>query len=102
MNKDVTIGQQGSEPSKTKEPSERKVLRIMTPGTLLAENLLDELQENVTAYVCALNGRDGIATLEISSGRFAGYEVGSQDMLIDSIRRISPAEIIVSDNRNPL
>jgi len=102
MNLSVAICDQVGDPSKTKGPVERKVVRIVTPGTLIEENLLDERQENVTASVCALNGRYGIATLEISSGRFAGYEVGSQDMLIDSIRRISPAEIIVSDNRNPL
>ena len=101
LNFSVAICDQVGDPAKARGgPVERKVVRVVTPGTLIEDNLLDDRQENLTASVFVLNNRFGIATLEISSGRFIGYEIGAKDSLLDTIRRINPAEIIVSENQN--
>jgi len=103
LNLSVAICDQVGDPANAKGgPVERKVVRVVTPGTLIEEILLNDRHENITASVYELNGRYGIATLEISSGRFVGYEVSSRELLLSSIRRINPAEMIVSDNQNPL
>lgn len=102
MNLSVAICNQIGDPAKSKGPVERKVVRIVTPGTLIEENLLDDRQENLTASVFVSNNQFGIATMEISSGRFLGYEVDNVAALLDTIRLINPAEIIASDNQKPL
>ncbi len=101
LNLSVAICDQVGDPANSKGPVERKVVRVVTPGTLIEETLLNDRQENITASVFELNDRYGIATLEISSGRFVGYEVSTRELLLSSIRRISPAEMVISDNQNP-
>ena len=49
---------------------DRKVVRVITPGTLTDENLLDEHQENSIAAVYVNGSKYGLAVLEVSSGRF--------------------------------
>ncbi|MXZ80030.1 MAG: DNA mismatch repair protein MutS [Gammaproteobacteria bacterium] len=101
MNLSVAICEQVGDPGKSKGPVERKVIRVVTPGTLIEENLLEDRKENLTASVFVSGNRAGIATLEISSGRFVGYEVDTEGMLLNAIRRINPAEILASDDQTP-
>ncbi len=99
LNLSVAICDQVGDPATSKGPVERKVVRVITPGTLIEDTLLDDRKENITASIFALDNSYGIATLEISSGRFVGYEVASQELLLNSIRQINAAEMIVSDNQ---
>ena len=70
----VAIAEQVGDPATSKGPVERKVVRILTPGTLTDEALLDEHQDNLLVSVCSHQQRHGIAVLEISSGRFSVFE----------------------------
>jgi DNA mismatch repair protein MutS len=66
----VAICEQRGEPGKTKGPMEREVVRIVTPGTLTDEALLEERRDNLLASVFGANGRFGLAWLDLSAGRF--------------------------------
>ncbi len=95
----VAICEQIGDPATSKGPVERKVVRVITPGTLTEETLLADREENITAALFENNGRTGIATLEISSGRFKGYEIESREQLDSELMRFNAAEILVGENQ---
>jgi len=98
----VAICEQIGDPATSKGPVERKVARIITPGTLTDEALLQDKQENVLCCVFSLPLKNKsqlcVASLEASSGRFNATIVDSKDMLLNEIARLSPAEILYADN----
>jgi DNA mismatch repair protein MutS len=95
----VAIAEQIGDPATSKGPVERKVVRVITPGTLTDEAFLDERQDNL---LCAIghSGKEtfGIAWLELSTGRFQLTEVQGIHALIAEIHRIKPAETLASDD----
>ncbi len=95
----VAICEQIGDPATSKGPVERKVVRVITPGTLTEENLLPDRQQNLTAAVLIHNERVGIATLEISSGRFEGLELSSVHQLGSELSRIGAAEVLVGEHQ---
>jgi DNA mismatch repair protein MutS len=95
----VAICEQIGDPGTSKGPVERKVVRVITPGTLTEESLLEDRLENVTAALFELDGITGIATLEISSGRFRGVEVDNEERLGSELLRLNAAEILVAQNQ---
>jgi DNA mismatch repair protein MutS len=98
----VAICEQIGDPAKSKGPVERQVVRIVTPGTLTDEVLLEEKQENLLAAVSESANGVGIGWLELSSGRFAVLEVPSAEALRSEIERLAPSEILLSeDSRIP-
>src|SRR5271154_1298657 len=62
----VAICEQRGDPGKTKGPMEREVVRIVTPGTITDEALLEDRRDNVLASVCGRDGRYGLAWLDLS------------------------------------
>src|SRR6202034_2614238 len=75
----VAICEQRGDPGKNKGPMEREVVRIVTPGTVTDEALLDERRDTVLASVCASKDRYGLAWLDLSAGRFSVMEVESAE-----------------------
>ena len=98
----VAICEQTGDPGASKGPVERKVVRVITPGTLTEENLLADRVENITAALFEHNGKTGLATLEISSGRFRGHEIESPEQLTSELMRFNAAEILVAENQAEL
>ena len=94
----IAICEQVGDPATSKGPVERKVTRVVTPGTLTEESLLSAREENLVVAVSQHVTRYGIATLEVSSGRFSGSEVETLEQLENELSRIQPAEIIFPDN----
>ena len=92
----VAICEQIGDPATSKGPVERKVVRVVTPGTLTEETLLTDREENLICAVLAEDGRAGIAVLEASSGRFSGLELDDASRLGAELERIRPAEIVCS------
>src|SRR6202789_1002431 len=70
----VAICEQRGDPGKTKGPMEREVVRIVTPGTVTDEALLDEGRDTLLASVYGNAGRFGLAWLDLSAGRFTVAE----------------------------
>jgi DNA mismatch repair protein MutS len=97
----VAICEQRGEPGKTKGPMEREVVRIVTPGTITDEALLEERRDNVLASVCMAEGRFGLAWLDLSAGRFTVMELTGVDALEAEIERLRPAEMLTADGSRP-
>ncbi len=97
----VAICEQRGDPGKTKGPMEREVVRIVTPGTITDEALLEERRDNVLASVCGLDGRYGLAWLDLSAGRFSVMELESLAALEAEVERLRPAEILAPDGAQP-
>src|SRR4030081_707970 len=89
----VAICEQRGEPGKTKGPMEREVVRIVTPGTLTDEALLEERRDTLIASVFGISARFGLAWLDLSAGRFSVMEVAGTAALEAEIERLRPAEI---------
>ena len=98
-NMPVAICEQVGDPATSKGPVERKVVRVITPGTLTEENLLSDRQQNIIAAVLQIDDRLGIATLEISSGRFEGFELSDMARLQAELARLGVAEILVGESQ---
>ena len=96
----VAICEQIGDPAASKGPVERKVTRIVTPGTLTDEALLSAERDNVVAAVVAGKDRLGVAWLDLSAGRFRLTEVPDLEAAQGEIQRLRPAELIV-DEDNP-
>jgi len=81
-----------------KGPVERKVVRILTPGTLTEEALLDANRENL---LCAIHQTDqdyALAYLDVAGGRFEGTVFTDCTALIDELKRLRPAETLVAEH----
>ncbi|SEG60225.1 DNA mismatch repair protein MutS [Marinobacterium lutimaris] len=94
----VVICEQVGDPATSKGPVERQVARIVTPGTLSDEALLDETRNNLLAAIDANNGSFGMALVDISSGRFSLLEVDSEEGLLAELERLRPAEILYPEH----
>src|SRR6202453_3149993 len=97
----VAICEQRGEPGKIKGPMEREVVRIVTPGTLTDEALLEERRDNLLASVYGAGGRFGLAWLDLSAGRFSVMELGGIPALEAEIGRLRPAELLAPDGAQP-
>ena len=95
----VAICEQIGDPATSKGPVERKVTRIVTPGTLTDEALLAETRDNLVAAVFAEGDWFGIAWLDLAGGRFRLTEVPDLEAVIGEIERLQPAEIIVDEEQ---
>src|ERR1700736_6790341 len=98
----VAICEQRGDPGKTKGPMDREVVRIVTPGTVTDEALLEERRDNVLASVCGQEGRYGLAWLDLSAGRFSVMELGSLAALEAEVERLRPAELLAPDGAQPV
>jgi DNA mismatch repair protein MutS len=98
----VAICEQRGEAGKTKGPMEREVVRIVTPGTLTDEALLEERRDTLIASVFGISARFGLAWLDLSAGRFSVMEVAGTAALEAEIERLRPAELLAPDGAQPL
>ncbi len=98
LGESVAICEQIGDPAASKGPVERKVVRIVTPGTITDEALLDERRDNLLAALHQRGETFGLATLDITSGRFTILEVQGQNAALDELERIKPAELLVSED----
>ncbi|SMR74562.1 DNA mismatch repair protein MutS [Marinobacterium sediminicola] len=94
----VVICEQVGDPATSKGPVAREVVRIVTPGTLTDEALLDEHQDNLLMGVARQDDRYGLAMIDISSGRFSLFEVDGDEALLAELERLRPAELLYPDD----
>lgn len=100
LGESVAICEQTGDPSQSKGPVERKVVRILTPGTLTDEALLNERQETLLTAIHCEGAQYGIATLDLSAGLIRLMEVVGQEACIDELARLRPAELLISETIN--
>ncbi len=98
LGESVAICEQVGDPTTSKGPVERKVVRIVTPGTVSDEALLPERQDNLVAAIYEEKGTFAIATLDMTSGRFLISELPNKEALAAELQRVSPAEILYAED----
>ena len=94
LGESVAICEQIGDPALSKGPVERKVVRIVTPGTISDEALLQERHDNLLAAIVQGPRGFGYATLDISSGRFRLTEPGDTETMAAELQRTNPAELL--------
>ncbi|QOI53665.1 DNA mismatch repair protein MutS [Rouxiella badensis] len=94
LGESVAICEQVGDPALSKGPVERKVVRIVTPGTVSDEALLSERQDNLLAAIWQDGRGFGYATLDISSGRFRVAQPTDLETMAAEIQRTNPAELL--------
>ena len=94
----VALCEQVGDPATSKGPVERKVMRIVTPGTVTDEALLNERQDNLLSAIYQLNTDFGIATLNLCAGCMTVTQTSGEDELLDELDRINPAELLISED----
>ncbi|MGH8155565.1 MAG: DNA mismatch repair protein MutS, partial [Rhodanobacteraceae bacterium] len=92
----VAICEQVGDPN-GKGPMERKVVRVVTPGTLTDEALLPERRDNLLLAIAAGSPGYGLAWVDLAGGRFVLTEVADADALAAELARLAPAETLVSE-----
>jgi DNA mismatch repair protein MutS len=90
----VAIAEQIGDPATSKGPVERRVVRIVTPGTLSDEALLDARSERLLLAVLGQRERFGMAYLDLGGGRFRLLEVEGVEALLGELQRLDPAEVL--------
>ena len=104
LGESVVICEQIGDPATSRGPVERRVTRILTPGTVTDEALLSERADNLLAAVHLVRAGGvetiGLAWLDAASGRCRGMQLRDRDTLAAQLARLSPAELLVSDEQS--
>ena len=96
MGESVAIAEQMSDPT-GKGPVDRQVVRVLTPGTVTDEALLESNKDNVLLAIQQHKNNYGLATLSLASGRFSIQELGEEAALVAEVQRLAPAEVLVCE-----
>lgn len=94
----VAICEQIGDPATSKGPVERQVTRIITPGTVTDEALLEAKKENLLLALHQQKQKIGLAWVELSSGRFHLLELTDKNQLAAELTRLQPAELLVQEH----
>ena len=94
----VVICDQTGDPASSKGLVERKVTRIITPGTVTESQLLEQDRENYLLALCPAPESVGLAYLDLSSGKFIVQTCKDVARLAGEIERIQPAEVLLPED----
>src|SRR5688572_11532680 len=97
LGESVAICEQIGDPALAKGLVERKVVRIVTPGTVTDEALLNERRDTLLMAVSRGKAGYGLAWADLASGRFLVNEVDNDDALEAELARLQPAELLLPD-----
>ena len=96
----VVLCNQIGDPKASKGLVERQVVRIITPGTLTEESLLQERKENLLVSIHQNKGNYGIATVELSTGNFRLCECEDIKGVNAELKRLQPSEILLAEDQD--
>ena len=102
----VAVCEQMEDPATAKGMVRREVTRVVTPGTLTDDDLLDPSASNFVAALHRPRGRGakgaeiGLAWLDVSAGRFVAADLDPDD-LTDELARVGPAELLIAEGTEP-
>ncbi len=97
LGESVAICEQIGDPALAKGLVERKVVRIVTPGTVTDEALLQDRRDTLLMAVARGKNSYGLAWADLAGGRFLVNEVSREDMLEAELARLDPAELLIPD-----
>ncbi|HBD83038.1 MAG TPA: DNA mismatch repair protein MutS [Dehalococcoidia bacterium] len=96
----VAICEQVSDPALSKGIVDREVVRVVTPGTVIEDSLLDNKANNYLAAAYSDGDDAGIAYVDITTSEFATSQFPAEYLDVE-LARLSPAELLVSEADNP-
>ena len=99
--KKVAICDQAEDAALAKGLVRREIVRVVTPGTVLEEEVLSSGRNNFLAALHEHGGRAGLALLDLSTGEFWLEEAASAALLLESLARLSPSEILLPAAETP-
>ncbi|MFC3130984.1 DNA mismatch repair protein MutS [Coralloluteibacterium stylophorae] len=97
LGESIAICEQIGDPAQAKGLVERKVVRIVTPGTVTDEALLEERRDTLLMAVARGRSGYGLAWADLAGGRFLCCEIADEDALAAELARLEPAELLVPD-----
>ena len=97
MGESIAICEQIGDPATSKGPVERKVVRIVTPGTVTDSALLEEKRDNLLLALHQRNNEVGLAWLNLASGQFTLAEVAAKQLPAE-LERLQPSEILFAES----
>jgi DNA mismatch repair protein MutS len=98
LGESVVICEQFGDPATSKGPVERRVARIVTPGTVSDEALLDERRDTLLCAVSCLDQDYGVASLDLAAGRLLVTRVSGREALLALVERWQPAELLYDES----
>src|SRR5690348_269781 len=98
LGESVAICEQIGDPALAKGLVERKVVRVVTPGTVTDEALLEERRDNLLLAIAAGKQRYGLAWIDLAGGRFLLSEAANVEALASELARLAPAETLVGED----
>ena len=102
LGESVAICEQVGEVGQGKGPVERQVVRVVTPGTVTDEALLEERRDTLLAALAMdPDGAFGLAWLDLSAGRFSVMEAQGREDLAAELERLRPAELLLPEDLDP-
>lgn len=102
LGQSIVICDQIGDTKTTKGLVKREITRVITPGTLTEETLLQERKECLLVSIYHDQNIYGIATLELSSGQFVLSECNSKTVLDSELERLRPSEILLAEDQRPI
>ena len=100
LGESVAICEQIGDPNTSNGPVERSVVRVITPGTVTDEALMEDRQPCLIAAMIEYKNVIGLATLEVSTGSFILQQYDDSNEAYQHLEQITPAELLVSENAN--
>lgn len=94
----VAICEQVEDPKTAKGIVKREVIRVVTPGTVVDEELLDEKNNNYLAVIYSQRDKYGFAVSDISTGEIYTTEISGADEALNEIARYEPKEILLNSD----
>jgi len=98
LGESVAICEQLGDPAASKGLVERKVVRVVTPGTVTDAALLEERRDNLLLAIAAGKSNYGLAWIDLSAGRFLLGEAADAEALAAELARLTPAETLVGED----
>jgi len=98
LGESVAICEQIGDPALAKGLVERKVVRVVTPGTVTDAALLEERRDNLLLAITAGKQSYGLAWIDLTGGRFLLSEVADAQALASELARLAPAETLVGED----
>ncbi|MEY4589608.1 MAG: hypothetical protein RL497_1684 [Pseudomonadota bacterium] len=96
----IAICEQIGDPTTSKGPVDRQVMRVVTPGTVSDEAFMDSGRDNLLVALYPAASGFGLASLDMSSGRFSLVELAETQEVQAELERLRPAELLIPDTAN--
>jgi DNA mismatch repair protein MutS len=97
----IAICEQVGDPGASKGPMERKVVRVLTPGTVTDDALLEDRTDNELVAIAPQREQFGFAVLNLAGGQFSLQQIASIEQLFGELDRVRPAEVLIPESWSP-